>query len=230
MAKKDRPTLKTALPGSLKIPPEELEIRIDIFSDSIMMQRFARGSGAYRRISANDLAHAITRDLSYSSGLLPQNTLWWSNGRDGTVTALWVPPGVRRLALQPPSMEAPERFTIPLPGLVFLCTPGQPPRVYAARKRPVKLDEMLYRAPLANVYKDGSTCPGNHKYPVRVTDIPDDFFRSFFSAGADLRNRSKAHPDNIIEMWRELNKLNVQEYAIDDLVEHGTVKEVMRDK
>ncbi|GAH85367.1 unnamed protein product, partial [marine sediment metagenome] len=81
-------------------------------------------------------------------------------------------------------------------------------------------------APLCNIYADGRTCPGNHRYPTRVADIVESFFISFFSSAADVRNRSVKFPNNIILLWEYLDKKKT--FPKDDLVRHGRVKDLMQ--
>ena len=53
-----------------------------------------------------DVAHALASDLSFGSGLLLPDTLWWQNTRSGPVFALYVEPKVWKLALQEDIEEA----------------------------------------------------------------------------------------------------------------------------
>jgi hypothetical protein len=232
---------KRVLPESLKVGKDHLMLRLDFYSEAIVMQEFGKKNGTFKMVSAYDVAHAMANELSFGSGILPENTLWWSNDKNGPVVALWIEAGVRRLALQTEAMGPPERYDVPLPGLIFLCRPGQPPYVYAASKRPAAPKDRVYKAPLANIYNDGRTCPGNHQYPSNVADIPDSFFHSFFSPGANLDGRSKKYPQNITSLWKELDiktykhknikaekhKDRKTEYPLEDLVYHGTVADLM---
>jgi len=179
-----------------------------------------------RIVSAMDVSHALASELSFGSGLLPPQTLWWQNTRQGPVFALYEEPRVRKLALLESATSPPRRFTIPLPGLIFLCSPGRPPWVFAVKKNPTKDMDIVYKAPLCNLYADGRSCPGNHRYPTRVADIVESFFISFFSAAADVRNRSLKFPNNIILLWEYLDKKKT--FPNDDLVKHGKVKDLMQ--
>jgi hypothetical protein len=105
-----------------------------------------------KQVDAMEVAHALANDLSFGSGLLPSDTLWWQNTRSGPVFALYVEPKIWKLALQEDIKKPPQRFNIPLPGLIFLCLPGQAPWVYAVKKRPTKETDIVYRAPLANIF------------------------------------------------------------------------------
>ncbi len=216
------------LPG-LGVTKDKLKLTLHFYDESIVLQNHDAGGGgkSFRIVDARDIANALAGELSFGSGMLPENTLWWSNSKAGPVTALWLAPGIRRLALQVKGMGPPERYNVPLPGLVFLCIPGQAPWVYAASHRPTGPKDRVYKAPLANVYNNGNTCGGNNKFPADVSGIPDSFLRSFFTPHADIRGRSKKHPEDITRMWKELDKKKAQEYPIIDLVYHGTITDVM---
>ena len=179
-----------------------------------------------RIVSAMDVSHALASELSFGSGLLPPQTLWWENTRNGPVFAIYAEPKVRKLALLESATSSPRRFTIPLPGLIFLCSPGKPPWVFAVKKKPTKETDIVYKAPLCNLYADGRSCPGNHRYPIRVADIVESFFISFFSAEADLRNRSVRFPSNIVHLWEYLDKK--KRFPKEDLVKHGKVRDLMQ--
>jgi len=216
---------KMVLPESLHVGKDHLELRLDFYSEAIVMQTFSKAGGTFKLVSGYDIAHTLASELPFSSGILPENTLWWSNDQSGPAVAIWVAPGIRRLALQTSVTAPPKRFNLPLPGLIFICRPCKQPWVYAATKRPTGPKERVYKAPLANTYDNGSTCPGNHQYPADVGQIPDSFFRSFFSEAANLGGRSKKHPDSILKLWEELD--GQQEYPLLDLVYHGIVGDLM---
>ncbi|KKL06509.1 hypothetical protein LCGC14_2595320 [marine sediment metagenome] len=116
-------------------------------------------------VSMADVVHALAEDLSYGTGLLPQNALWWQNTRGGPVVAIYIEPQIRKLALLVDVTKPPDRYEIPLPGLIFLCTPGMPPWLFAVKKKPTKETDMVFKAPLCNVHDTGMSCGGDHKYP-----------------------------------------------------------------
>lgn len=215
------------LPAGLGVGKDELKLRLDFYEESIVMQTFEakRAQGSFKMVSAKDISSAMSRHISFTSGLLPESALWWSNtGAGEPEVAIWVPPGIRRLALMRGGKAA-IRYNVPLPGLIFLCKSGKPPKVYAALKRPTSLKDRVFKAPLSNVYDDGRTCPGSHQYPADVADIPNDFFTSFFTAAADIGGRSKKYPKDVTQLWRELN--DKQEFPASDLVVHGIVEDLV---
>ena len=164
-------------------------------------------------------------EVSLSSGLLPGNTLWWNQGSRGPEIALWRAPQVWPVALQMEAFKPPERYHLPMPGLIFVCRPGSSPTIYAAKKRPVSRKDNLYHAPLFNVFTNGSTCPGTHKFPDNVDEIPESFFTSFFTATADWRQRSKKYPGDLARLWRELD--GKPKYPMRDLVYIAKVEEIV---
>ncbi len=112
-----------------------------------------------------------------------------------------------------------------MPGLVFVCSPGRAPWVYAALRRPADPEQMLYRMPAFNVFRDGRVCPGSHRFPDESGEIPDSFFRSYFSLTGDSNDRSKKHPDNLLVLWEEIDGRT--EYPVEDLVPQCTVAQAI---
>ena len=112
-----------------------------------------------------------------------------------------------------------------MPGLVFVCSPGRAPWVYAAAERPTDAEQHLFRAPAFNVFSDGRVCPGSHRFPEEVDLIPESFFQSFFSLTGDTRDRSKKHPENLVALWEELD--GKTEYPMEDLVPQCSVAHAM---
>ncbi|GAJ16172.1 unnamed protein product [marine sediment metagenome] len=214
-----------AVPEKLGIPPDPLRLRLDFHHQAVVMTNFKEETTTRKVVSAMDIAHALASELSFGTGLLPDRTLWWQNTKGGPVVALYVEPQVRLLSLQMDAGQPPRRFKVPLPGLIFLCRPGTPPWVYAVKKKPTKETDAVYKAPLANVFSSGRTCPGSHKFPMRIRDIVESFFMSFFSATADLYNRSNKFPKDVILLWAYLDKK--KRFPKEDLVAHGTVRDLM---
>jgi len=226
MTPKQPPAFTWAVPKELGIPSDQLRLRLDFFHQSTVMTYFQGDNITTKQVDAMDVAHALARELTMGTGLLPENTLWWLNGRGGQVYAIYVAPKVWRLALQDKVDRPPQRFNIPMPGFIFLCLPGQAPWVVAVKKRPTKETDTVYHAPLANMFRNGRSCPGSNEYPTRIMDIVPSFFTSFFSSTADLKNRSKKYPNNILDLWKSLDQKN--KFPMDDMIEFGKVSDLMK--
>lgn len=169
---------------------------------------------------------ALLSEVDLNSGLLPDNTLWWKQGRNGVEVGLWRPPQVWKVALVTKAFQAPRRFQIPMSGLIFVCKPAQSPRVFAAKHRPKSSKEHIYHAPLFNIFGNGDACPGTHKYPEKVSEIPESFFTSFFSMEAQYEGRSKKHPQSLLSLWEELD--GKKRFPLSDLVKAGMLEDIMK--
>ena len=215
-----------AVPPKMKAGKDSLQMRLDIYSQAITLTMFDGDIAATKMVSAMDVAHALATELRFSTGILPENTLWWINSKDGPIIAVYQLPRIWKVALQENFNQPATRFTIPLPALLFLCSPLKAPWVYAVKRRPTKLEDIIYKAPLANVFETGRTCAGSQKYAVDPKETINLFFVSFFTKHADLENRSVKYPKDITKLWTELN--GKKEYPLDDLVRHGTVQDLLK--
>ena len=215
-----------SLPGPTEVPRDDLKVQLEVYGETILLRGFEADSAWVRTVSADEIANVFIQHLGFSSGLLPQETLWWGQGETGQVAALWRPPQVWPVALQREAFKPPARLRLPMPGLVFVCSPGRAPWVYAALEQAKRTpSRRLFRAPAFNVFSDGRVCPGSHRFPEEVGLIPESFFRSFFSGTGDTRNRSKKHPDNLHALWEEID--GKTDYPAEDLVPQCTVAQAM---
>ena len=218
-------TTQWSLPGPADMPRDTLKAQLEVYGETILLRGFEEDSTWVRTVSADAIANVFTQHLGFSSGLLPQETLWWNQGETGQVVALWRPPQVWSVALQREAFRPPARLRLPMPGLVFVCSPGRAPWVYAATGRPADPEQHLFRAPAFNVFRDGRVCPGSHRFPEEVGLIPESFFQSYFSLTGDTRDRSKKHPDNLQALWEEIDGTTA--YPAEDLVPQCTVAQAM---
>jgi hypothetical protein len=214
-----------AVPKELEIPPDKLRARLDFFHQAVELSIFDGEVVTTRVISALDVAHALANDLAFGTGLLPSETLWWLNTRGGPVYAIYVEPKVWRVALELDINTPPRRFNLPMPGLIFLCSPGKAPWVYAVKKKPTKETDDIFNAPLCNIHENGKSCAGTHHYPTRVADIVRSFFTAFFTATANLKRRSTLYPDNVVRLWEYLD--GKKKFPVSDLVRIGNIKDLM---
>ena len=197
---------------------DKLRMRLDIYEESLILKCYELDATWTRLVDADRIAAAFTLYMGTSTGLLPPSTLWWKQSQEGVITALWREPQVWNAALQVKAFEPPERFRLPMPGLLFIAAPGRAPWAFAARKRPEEAAETLFNIPTFNVFRNGRVCPGNHRFPDRADETPEPFFQSHFSMTGDTRGRSKRHPNELYQLWQELD--GKEEYPLEDLVEH----------
>lgn len=201
---------------NLMVPRDELQAQINIYEESITVSTQRNGRSEVRLVAADDIAHALSGRMAFQSPVLGADAIWWGVGRDGSVLGLWRPPAIKQVAMQLEAFQPPKRFRLPMPGMVFACTPGMPPRVYAAKERPATADAQLYHSPTFNTYRDGRVCPGSHRFPEDPNLIPESFYLSFFSHTGNSDGRSVRHPEILQALWEELD--GADEYPLDDLV------------
>jgi len=213
------------LPIGLEVPPDRIRARLDLYQDSIIFYLVDGKTIHTKMVSARDVTMALLREVPMSSGLLPQGALWWRQSKNGPQFALWRPPGVWKVALVLEPFKPPRRFKLPMPGLIFICSPGRQPRIYAAKKRPASPRDVIYHAPLFNIFSNGDTCAGTHKFPPDVSEIPESFFASFFTREAQYNERSKKYPKDLLQLWEELD--GKARYPMKDLVRIGTIKDIL---
>jgi len=219
------------VPKELHLPADSIRLRLDFHHQSVELTDFEGDFVNTRVVSAYDIAIALASDLSINTGLLPPGTIWWKNTRTGPYTAFYIPPRMRNTVVDIGGRKGKEeirRYTIPMPGLIFLCSPHMSPWVYAVKKAPESESDLVYRAPMPNIHQNGKSCGGSHKYPDAVENIPESFFTSFFTNTDDLEARSVLYPKNIITLWQYLHKKKITEFPLDDLVHHGTIQDLLK--
>jgi hypothetical protein len=215
-----------ALPETVAIPRDELKVRLDFYGQSVVMYVLEDGIITTRMVNVQDIALALLRDIPLGSGILPEDTLWWQHRQDGApIIALWRSPRIWSVALQLEPFKPPRRFRLPMPGLIFMCRPGSPPRVVAVKRRPTTPEEPVYRAPVYNVYTDGNTCPGSHRYSNDISKIPEEFFAAFFtqSIGGEA---SRAYGSDLLKLWESID--GKKRYPLRDLISYGKVADLLK--
>lgn len=215
---------KLAIPEELGIPDDTLMIRIDVFSESIVLTDFCTAMVKTKMVSAHDIATSFVKELTFNSGFLPENTLWWKTTKFGPVHAVYVNPQIRTISLIKSELKKPQRYLIPLPPLIFLCIPCRSPWVYAVKERPQSENDVVYKAPFYNVYSTGYTCGGSNRYPSDPQGIIEMFLNSFFSPhlASDGRVESGITME---QLWKKLRKK--PSFPLDELVKHGTIKDLI---
>lgn len=220
------------MPAELEVRTDPLRLRLDFHDESVVLHDYAGDLVRVKRVSALDVAHALARELDLTTGLLPPETLWWARTSSGERVAVWREPRVRTVRLRERYDAPPRRLRLPWPGLVFICLPagcrqGATPYVFAAKARPTTPDDQLYHAPAYNVFGSGRVCTGSHTFPSDPASVPEEFFRSYFSATGDTaRGKSQKYPDDIGALWREIRGRRT--YPLEDLVPVLRVADAIR--
>lgn len=196
----------------------QLQMRLDLFDDTIIATRYKNGSAieASFIVDPLDLAQRLT-SLDISTGLLPENCLFWQRKDGEDRIGVWLPPRIWDLRVEP--TDKPNR-KIPLPGFVFVGQ-GKSYSLYATAEatRPQAATQ-LYYPPTANV--GGGVCQGNVVFPMAgpatIYRAVEAFFGSGFNSHLD-NDKSKRYPKGILSMWKALHRAKAEQYPVDDLVE-----------
>ena len=168
--------IQWALPAAAA-EPDSLKTRIDVYHDSIILRIYQKGATIARLVSADDLAHAINSELTLETGLLSDGALWWAANHLRDSVAIWRDPAIWKVALQTEPFQPPERLAIPMPGLIFDCTPARPPAIYAARRRPTSSRDTLYHAPSTTRFRMGRPAPAHTSTPTTSAKYRSRFSR-----------------------------------------------------
>lgn len=202
----------------LKWPEDDyarLQGRLDFFSDFIVLSKFWQGQLSEQYVvDPMEVATALA-GLDLSSGLLPDNCLFWSKKGGHDRLGVYVPPRVWLVSIRGEE----QAWRVPLPGLVFTGH-GYDFSLWAVAERPTDRQAPLYLAPCPNVHPEG-VCRGNAPFPraspATLWQAVDVFFHSKFNR--DLSNaKSLAYPDCVLEQWRALSQAGAESYPLADLV------------
>ena len=160
-----------SLPGPADAPQgRDLKMQLEVYGETILLRGFEDDSNWVQdRLGGRDRQRVHPAPGILLGAAAPGDALWWNQGETGQVVALWRPPQVWSVALQREAFKPPARLRLPMPGLVFVCSPGRAPWVYAAAwNGPPTPSSSLFRAPAFNVFRDGRVCPGSHRFPEEV--------------------------------------------------------------
>ena len=92
MTTADADTARWSMPGPADMPTDQLQVQLEVYNETVLLRGFEGDTNWVRTVSADEIANVFTRHLGFSSGLLPDNALWWNQGETGQMVALWRPP------------------------------------------------------------------------------------------------------------------------------------------
>jgi PRTRC genetic system protein B len=198
----------------------EPKVRLDLYEDRIIRTVFEAGTPCSKaELSARDVTRAFAGMIT-STTLLPENALFAGEHESHTLLGIWVPWGGRP-ALRVDGLKQP--LVVRLPPLIFAGA-GTIYWVHAVQGDAwPQPDTRLFHAPFPNVYGDGRICPGQVDFPPCLRETILDALALFLQSAftRDLgRGKSEHCPDDITQLWRQLNGL-FDEYPVSDLQPTG---------
>jgi hypothetical protein len=179
-------------------------------------------------VDPQEIASAFASNVSFSTGLLGEDTLYiWQLGIQRLVVEYRKP---QITALFVEGAEAPYR--IPLPGLILArSTSGKQPTyaLFAAKRRPVSLDERLYQAPIPNVGSNGvcwGTVPKPSDQGLLSNHLAEDWRLLLGSPfnNHSVNGKSKTFQKDIRQQYAALEARSAKRYPTTDLVPAGAGK------
>jgi PRTRC genetic system protein B len=196
---------------------QSLMARLDLFSETIAYTRFEDGRPTTcHEVDPDDLATAFT-GLALNTGLLPANCLFYGRLGGQERIGVFLEPAVRTLLLD--DAASVKSISIPCPPLI-LVGHGVNYALYAVKQRP-GADDRLYRAPFPNVYANGALCAGTATFPPCSAGTMRQAIHALFESRFNdhlLSEKSQRHPENVLDLWRELAEKRRRKYPLADLV------------
>lgn len=188
MKSKQRKLKRTAArAATASLPPEAYDrtprLQLTLTDETIWLTRFHNGQpGVTYPVTPGDVARAFNV-FGVSTGLLSGDLLYWQQRGKNISIALWLPPSIRTLTFA--GSKRPVALRVPLPGLVF-AGEGTEYRIFAALERPTRPGDLLYHAPLPNVYDSGIICQGSVPFPRCTPETMPAAVQAFFESDFSL--------------------------------------------
>jgi hypothetical protein len=204
---------------------EEPTLTLRWFSYGLVMRRKTETGWTEYPVSPADVATALAAKMTVDTGLLPPDTLCVRvAGAQRTIVGYRRP---QKTALWLEGSDEPVR--VPLPGLILIrtTTSGQNPNygLWAVVERPADYNAKLYHAPLPNIFAHGDICWGTVR---RASDaaltspsLDEDWAQLLGTpfGNHSVSGKSRAHRDDVREMYFDLEQRRARVYPRKDLIE-----------
>lgn len=195
-----------------------LKGKIYLFEDQMILESYDAGrAGAMYLVDPLDIAARLGGVMGISSGLLPQGCLSYSRVSGEERVIVYVEAQVWPVSVKGETLT----WHVPMPPLVVVGQ-GQSYSIFALKEAGWPGPETpLYAAPCPNL-GDRGVCQGNAPFPAASPGTIREAVKAFFGSGFNNHladNKSKAHPQNVLEQWKRLNKRRAEVYPAADLVE-----------
>ncbi len=203
---------------------EQPSLSLDFYSYGVLLRKREGDALTEYAVDPAQVAVALAARVTFDTGLLSGDTLLVR--QEGVKKTVIEYRKAQHTGIYLDGSETALR--VPLPGLVLIRTTSEERSpsytVYAVKRRPVSLDTALFHAPLPNVFSGGSICWGTVS---RVSDagltgtgLAEDWAMLLGSPFGDhaVSGKSKAHPQDIRQMWIALEERQARTYPTTDLI------------
>ena len=203
---------------------EEPYLSLRFYSHGMTLRKRDGDAVTEYPVSPEQAASALATKLTFTTGLLSADTLYvWQEGGTQVVAEY------RKPQLTGVFLEGSENAVrVPLPGMVLIRVTHHQQRpdykLYAVKRRPKTRDSQLYRAPLPNVFTNGSICwgtvqrvDGDALSGMSLAAGWRQLLGSPFGSHA-ISGKSRACPQDVREHLRGLHRAGKKRYPTSDLV------------
>lgn len=212
---------------------EQPSLSLNFYSFGVTLSKQEDGKQTEYPVDPAQIAVALSAKITFSTGLLSENTLYvHQSGLTKTIVE-YRPPQMTGVFLD--DSDIPLR--IPLPPLVMIRRTRDDLatyNVYAVKKRPQSLDAPLFNPPLPNVFNSGSVCWGSvamvSDEALADTVLTEDWGRLLGTPFGNhaVSRKSKVYPDDIRQQWVALETNRKRRYTISDLLPlHRTLEQAL---
>ena len=180
---------------------------LEFFNEQILFRaRNTAGGDSYKFLSPAAVTAAF-RNAPVDSGWIPPGVIRCGSTTQGSFAVLSEPARKYPLWIEGQRSERSKPFLVPLPSLIFLGR-GKDYSVWAIREPVAQPSSRLFKAPLPNVFANGSICWGANKppraTPAGIRQAWDLFISSPFNGHA-AGEKAKSHRDDVRPLLRSLH-------------------------
>lgn len=201
----------------IKIPDNSSEARITLTGRD--------GIKKHKSVNIDDLISTLNANNKISTGLIPNNTKFFSGTKNEYIIGIESPRRVRRFIKA--NYEKSVDLNIPFPVCLFVFNVAgnriKKSRLYSLRGSLNSETQSLYRFPFGNTYEDGKICWGNNSLP-KINDIQNliSIIATFYDApfNGDLFDHRtiNSNEESGSDFWSLLKFLNGKDFFPDSLL------------
>jgi PRTRC genetic system protein B len=190
--------------------------QITVYPDVTLLTRRHGRTWRQYPIDPGALAETLAH-VPITSGLLPPHTLASGRLHGAPFFVVFVPPRQATLRTEK------ERFSLPLPPLVWAGWRDDYRLFALASKDAPTLRTPLFLGPFPNLYADGRICWGSsdprpQAAPDTLQPVLDLFLTGSYFNLHLANGKSQAFPNSVIAQWQALKKTKTASYPTDDLI------------
>ncbi|MGW8177893.1 MAG: hypothetical protein ACWGQW_03750 [bacterium] len=192
-------------------------------SDATVSIRHPNGRTSQKCVSAEDLASALARQHTMSTGIVPSGTRFFKGDRNNYIITIESPAKVRRFLVHSNTRSyeqgeayRPREVNIPYPNCLFTFAISrrrvQSTWVHSTPNKLGSETDTLYRFPFGNTYEDGHVCWGRVDLPaitspMMLVGVIASFYDAPFNGDLTDRVTFNRPEDGVRNFWELVSYL-----------------------